>query len=159
MRSKHGADTNAISTRLDALSRSSSSELRIQWRKLCGAEAPRYIGRDLLLLALAYRIQEQALGDLGKVTQRRLRILSDPTTPQSAASAASSLSSGSRLVREWKGQIHTVLVLEKGYEYLGKRHQSLSEIAGLITGAHWSGPRFFGLKSSAVRSSSENRHG
>ena len=158
MSSNHRAATDAIGIRLDALSHSSSSELRSEWRKLYGAEAPRYIGRDLLLLALAHRIQEQALGDLGKVVQRRLRTLSDPASPPSDASTQSPLSSGSRLVREWKGQTHTVIVLDQGYEYQGKRHRSLTEIAGLITGAHWSGPRFFGLKSSVARSS-EQHHG
>ena len=135
-----------ITKRLAVLSAATSAELRGQWRQLYGTDAPRYINRDLLLLAMAYRVQEQALGDLGKIAQRRLRDLSDPATPNPASPP---LSSGSRLVREWKGQTHTVLVLEQGYDYLGKRHRSLTEIAQLITGAHWSGPRFFGLK--AVR--------
>jgi hypothetical protein len=50
-----------------------------------------------------------------------------------------------RLVREWRGRAHSVLVLEDGFEYQGQRHRSLTEIARQITGAHWSGPRFFGV--------------
>jgi hypothetical protein len=49
------------------------------------------------------------------------------------------------LVRDWGGQAHAVLVLESGFEYQGQRYRSLTEIARRITGAHWSGPRFFGL--------------
>jgi hypothetical protein len=52
---------------------------------------------------------------------------------------------GARLVREWRGRTHTVIVTEDGFEYAGKSFLSLSKIAHVITGAHWSGPRFFGL--------------
>jgi len=52
---------------------------------------------------------------------------------------------GARLVREWRGRTHTVQVTEDGFEYDGKPYSSLSKIAHAITGAHWSGPRFFGL--------------
>ena len=53
---------------------------------------------------------------------------------------------GTRLIREWRGVTHAVLVHADGYEWQGERHRSLSLIARAITGAHWSGPRFFGLR-------------
>ena len=52
---------------------------------------------------------------------------------------------GTTLVRQWRGHTHTVLVRENGFEYQGEPYRSLSMIAERITGAHWSGPRFFGL--------------
>ena len=52
---------------------------------------------------------------------------------------------GATLVRQWRGHTHTVLVREEGFEYEGQRYRSLTVIAERITGAHWSGPRFFGL--------------
>jgi hypothetical protein len=52
---------------------------------------------------------------------------------------------GARLVREWRGRTHTVIVTDDGFEYAGKAYTSLTSIAHEITGAHWSGPRFFGL--------------
>ena len=52
---------------------------------------------------------------------------------------------GVRLVRNWRGKAHTVLVLENGFEYAGERYRSLTEIARRITGSHLSGPRFFGV--------------
>jgi hypothetical protein len=52
---------------------------------------------------------------------------------------------GTRLIREWHGQTHLVDVLEKGMLYQGRTYRSLSEVARVITGARWSGPRFFGL--------------
>ena len=55
------------------------------------------------------------------------------------------LKPGTRLVREWGGRIRTVIVVEDGFDYEGERYRSLTQIAGRITGAHWSGPRFFGI--------------
>ena len=55
------------------------------------------------------------------------------------------LKPGSKLMREWRGRTHTVLVLEDGFEHDGKRFASLTQIAHAVTGTHWSGPRFFGL--------------
>jgi hypothetical protein len=60
------------------------------------------------------------------------------------------LKPGTRLLREWQGRKHTVIVLEHGFEYEGERYLSLTQIARRITGAHWSGPRFFGLRKAAV---------
>ena len=57
------------------------------------------------------------------------------------------IKSGAVLVRVWKDQSHRVMVLEDGFAYGGKTYASLSEIARLITGARWNGPRFFGLRS------------
>ena len=56
-----------------------------------------------------------------------------------------SLRPGTRLVREWRARTHTVVVTQDGFEYAGKTFPSLTKIAQAITGAHWSGPRFFGL--------------
>jgi hypothetical protein len=56
------------------------------------------------------------------------------------------LKPGTRLVRQWRDQVHLVNVEADGYEYQGARYQSLSEIARLITGTRWSGPLFFGIK-------------
>jgi hypothetical protein len=53
---------------------------------------------------------------------------------------------GTRLVRSWGGETHSVLVLDEGFEYRGERFRSLSQIARTITSVRWSGPRFFGLK-------------
>ena len=57
-----------------------------------------------------------------------------------------SLKLGTRLVREWRGVTHTVLIHADGIEWRGQRYRSLSVVAREITGARWSGPRFFGLR-------------
>src|SRR5580700_8003659 len=61
-----------------------------------------------------------------------------------------SLKPGAGLVREWRGRTHTVTVTEDGFEYAGTSYPSLTKIAKKITGAHWSGPRFFGLPVASV---------
>jgi len=61
----------------------------------------------------------------------------------------SALKQGARLVREWHGRAHAVTVTEDGFEYAGANYPSLSKIAKKITGAHWSGPRFFGLSNAS----------
>ena len=66
---------------------------------------------------------------------------------------------GAKLVREWHGKIHTVLVLDEGFEWRGKRWRSLTTIAKAISGAHWSGPRFFGLAGRATREAKGLTHG
>jgi len=61
-----------------------------------------------------------------------------------------SLKPGARLVREWHGRTHTITITEDGFEYAGTNYPSLTRIARKITGAHWSGPRFFGLPSTGA---------
>ena len=124
----------------------SLDELRREWRHLYHNEPPR-ISRDLLILGIGYRLQEIEHGGLGKATRRKLRTLAKAlrTTGRIGPTPGLSLKPGARLVREWHGRTHTVTVTEDGFEYAGSSYSSLTKIAKKITGAHWSGPRFFGL--------------
>ena len=112
--------------------------------------------RDLLIRGIAYRIQEIQHGGLGKSTRRKLKTLAKMfrTEGRVAPDPGLSLKPGARLVREWHGRTHTVTVTEDGFEYGGRMYPSLTKIAKKITGAHWSGPRFFGL----VRAIAPHRH-
>ena len=132
--------------RLSDLPQMSLTELRAEWRRLFRASPPT-ISRDLMIRGLAYRLQEQSLGGLTKATQRKLRALQQEFATQGEirVAVAPAIKTGSRLVREWHGRTHTVTVTEAGFEYCGQSYTSLTRIARVITGAHWSGPRFFGL--------------
>jgi Protein of unknown function (DUF2924) len=125
----------------------SLDELRREWRRLYHQDPPR-ISRDLLILGIAYRLQEIKHGGLGKATLRKLRTLAKTLRATGRVSPTPSLSlkPGARLVREWRGRTHTVTVTEDGFEYAGTNYPSLTKIAREITGAHWSGPRFFALQ-------------
>lgn len=53
---------------------------------------------------------------------------------------------GARLVRKWNGKSYEVIVTHSGFEYEGKLYGSLTAITKVITGTHWNGRSFFGLK-------------
>jgi hypothetical protein len=126
----------------------SGSELSTEWARRYGAPAPN-ISADLLRMGLAYKFQEQRQGALGRSTRTMLaRTTADRGTPTAAVVRPRKLTPGTRLVRDWHGVGHTVTVLQNGFEYSGKTWPSLSAIAKAITGAHWNGPRFFGLSGS-----------
>jgi hypothetical protein len=122
-------------------------ELRREWRRLYHGEPPR-LSRDLLVRGIGYRLQEIQHGGLGKSTRRKLKTLAKmfQTKGRIASGPGLSLKPGARLVREWHGRTHKVTVTEDGFEYAGMNYPSLTKIASKITGVHWSGPRFFGLK-------------
>lgn len=130
---------------LAALPTRPRSELQQRWKDLYGSDCPVRISRVLLVRAIAYRMQEQVLGGLDRVTQRRLdRAAADLAAGRSFDTTAAKMKSGTRLLREWNGKVHEVIVLEKGVEYRNKLWPSLSAVAREITGTRWSGPRFFG---------------
>jgi hypothetical protein len=137
-----------IETEITALAKWEIQELRAEWRKLYRAEPPRRLSRDLILRAIAYRIQERTHGGLGLAIKRRLNALAEELEAKGAAhfDAATVLKPGTKLVREWHGRTHTVMVAEDGFEFDRQRYRSLTRVATLITGVHWSGPVFFGLR-------------
>jgi hypothetical protein len=141
-----------------ALEDVSLDELRGEWRRIYRSEPPR-ISRDLLIRGIGYRRQEIKHGGLGKSTGRKLKTLAKMfrTEGRVAPDPGLNVKPGARLVREWHGRTHTVTVTEDGFECAGTTYRSLTEVAKKITGAHWSGPRFFGLV--RVGSSSEKGTG
>ena len=120
--------------------------LREEWRRLHQTPPPKRLSRDILLRGITYKLQEYAFGGLSKTILRKLQ-----TSPPTEALASKkrrprpSFKPGTRLVREWHGVTYTVVILADGVEWRGQRYRSLSVVAREITGAHWSGPRFFGL--------------
>ena len=138
-------------------------ELRDEWRRLHRMPPPMRLSRDLLIRAITYKLQERAYGGLSKATLRKLeQFEADPPIRGAAKPTPPiSLKPGTRLVREWRGVSHTVLIHADGVEWRGRRYPSLSTVAREITGAHWSGPRFFGLRQrpSAGPSDLGERHG
>jgi hypothetical protein len=123
-------------------------ELRQQWRGLYKSIAPLHFSRDLLMCAVAYRLQELAFGGLRPASQRRLRQIAQEfrDTGLTRMRARPELKPGTRLIREWQSRTYEVLVLDDGFSWQSARYRSLSAIARAITGTPWSGPLFFGLK-------------
>ena len=127
---------------------SSTQELRRAWQRLYHTGPPLGLSRDLIIRGLADKLQQRAHGGPSRTLQRRLRILTGEFE-KGAGSFGGVLKTGASLVRRWRGHTHTVLVGEDGFEYDGQRYRSLTVIAERITGAHWSGPRFFGVNQRA----------
>ncbi|MDT3683692.1 MAG: DUF2924 domain-containing protein [Pseudorhodoplanes sp.] len=138
----------AIEAELARLRSMPKVELRQRYRATFKVDPPKAFGPDLLRRSLAYRIQEQAFGGLDAATRRMLNnLISQHSKGKDGRIVMPRrIKPGAVLVREWKGQSHRVMVLQDGFAYEGKPFASLSEIARLITGARWNGPRFFGLR-------------
>jgi Protein of unknown function (DUF2924) len=120
--------------------------LRRAWRTSHHTRPPLGLSRDLIIRGLADKLQQRAHGGSTRALQRRFRILAGEFEKGVCSfDPGGMLKTGATLVRQWHGQTHTVLVREDGFEYDGRRYRSLTVIAKQITGAHWSGPRFFGL--------------
>jgi hypothetical protein len=136
----------ALSDQLDALAKLPTNTLRQQWSRLYRSQPPPRMSRDLLLLAVSWKVQARALGGLGASAKRKLADMARKSNSQERTASAIRLKPGTKLIREWHGDIHEILVLEDGFEWCGCHYRSLTQIAFQITGAHWSGPRFFGLK-------------
>ena len=140
------ADVAEVDRQIAVLVDRSTHELRLAWRQLYCTGPPRGLSRDLLIRALANQLQERTHGGASRALRRRLQTLAGEFERGSGSFDPGLLpKTGTTLVRQWRGRTHKVLVGEDGFEYEGQRYRSLSVIAERITGAHWSGPRFFGL--------------
>ena len=121
--------------------------LKARWRELYGSAPPSRLGRALMVQGIAYRLQEQDLGGLKPAVRRRLaQAAEDIAAGRSRPASPPIIKPGTRLLRDWQGVTHEVIVLEGCVQYRGQTWRSLSAVAREITGTRWSGPLFFGLK-------------
>jgi hypothetical protein len=136
--------------------------LRLQWRNLFGRMAPNHLPKFLLLRMIAYRMQANAYGDIGKNARRTLDRLTRKRAGQGGAESATrpsqanprSLRAGTVFMREWAGVMHRVTVADDGFVWNGATYPSLSKVACAITGTRWNGPRFFGMRAKRAESPS-----
>lgn len=122
---------------LVALESMKRDELRIVWVRRMKTSPPS-LSPGMLRLALAHAIQSKALGGITKSMDRKLReLVAGKTGP----------TPGTRFTRAWQGKIHVVTVTaDKKFSWQGKEYNTLSQVACAITGTHWSGPAFFGIR-------------
>lgn len=138
-----------VEAEIGILPRVSRPELVDRWRTLYGTAPPKGLSRPLLILAIAYRMQAKRYGGLTPAVRRRLAGHggSGATSKSRKPKAPVRLAPGTRLIREWNGITQVVDVVDGHFIWNGARYRSLSAVARAITGARWSGPRFFALKS------------
>jgi len=151
-------DQKALGVEIARLRDLDVGALRSRWHAVFGRRAPPHLPRHLLFRVLAYRLQADHLGDLDGESQR---LLDRSESPEKAGQRAvdldrrtRDLKPGTVLGREWKGQMQRVAVLADGFAWNGKTYPSLSKVAFVITGTHWNGPRFFGLRDKLSKRSS-----
>jgi hypothetical protein len=127
--------------------------LRARWQSMTGRQAPPHLPRHLLFAMIAYRLQADALGDLDAATLRLLKRVGSSRSDTEVAPLTDAfdqqrreLLPGTVVTREWNGHIHRVMITNDGFAWEGSTYDSLSKIAGAITGTKWNGPRFFGLR-------------
>ena len=137
----------SLKANLNELAEMPPAQLRSLWRDTFKAPAPE-MTPDLLRRSMAYRLQERQHGGLTPSVKKQIAHLQRRLEKSDSADPAHDivLKAGTRLVREWNNKTYHVLVCDEGFEFEKRQYRSLSQIAEEITGAHWSGPRFFGLK-------------
>jgi hypothetical protein len=155
-----------LDDKLAALATSSPAQLRAEWQRLHKAPAPR-VSFDLLVRGIAWQLQEKALGGLPPSASRELKRLAANSAISGGSGAiiaapvqtsAADLRPGTTLMRTWGDRNWSVLVTATGLVFEGRQYDSLSKIAREITGAHWSGPRFFGLKNASAKRVKDSAH-
>jgi hypothetical protein len=145
---------NKLCIKLDGLATLSPAQLRDQWRLLSGEDLPNLPASRIQHL-IAYRLQEKQHGKLPLQIERQLdRIAASRTMGSQKDNGVNGRTTehrapvvhGTRFIREWNGKTISVTKTDQGFDWNGSTYRSLSQIARKATGAHWSGPRFFGLK-------------
>ena len=135
---------------IDELNQMSITQLRKRWADLMGTDpGPGRLGRQYLMRRLAYRIQELAYGGLSPQARKQLEAVANGKAPSAAKPANAgkpTLATGTRLLREWRGDQYEVVVEADGFRYNGKVYRSLTAVARAITGQHTSGNLFFGIQ-------------
>ncbi|WP_424629714.1 DUF2924 domain-containing protein [Bradyrhizobium sp. SYSU BS000235] len=151
--------TPTVESELKRLATLPIVELRLRYRELLRSDPPKAFGPDLLRRSIAQQIQEKACGRLSRSTQRLLDQLvkSMAAKPSGQLVLPRRIKPGSELVRTWKGKSYRVVVQQDGFAFDGQIYASLSEIASLIAGTNWNGPRFFGLRSNAGKGAADGR--
>jgi hypothetical protein len=147
--------------KISDLARLDLESLRTAWKQEYGKPPVGRLSRELLSRALAWQLQANRYGGLSKavIRARATQVAVLQSTGSVSGAQPAAYKAGTKLIREWQGQVHEVIVLDDGYRWAGGHYKSLSQIARCITGTRWSGPRFFGLEKSGVaKRSGVSRH-
>lgn len=144
MTKKQKPNREQIEAGITALKNKTTKEIIEIWHQYFEHKPAQY-HREFMTKRIAYEMRAKIDGRLPPTAINKLKRLA--YEDQKEVRGKITISAGTKLVRDWNGKRYEVLSLDDGnYEYDNKRYRSLSVIAQEITGAHWSGPLFFGLK-------------
>lgn len=135
-----------VAAKVATLSSLSTVELWALWDRFF-PRRPDHPNRRYLESRIAYKLQEEVYGGLSNATRQRLIAIGERHSKiKTNRPPRNQFAPGTVLIREWGDQDHRVTVTPAGtFEYAGQHFKTLSAVARHITGAHWSGPQFFGL--------------
>jgi hypothetical protein len=150
-REKHSG-TISPAKEIDNLTPLNREGARAVWRSEFRKEPPKCLSRELLIRMLAWRIQEKAFGGHDRQT---MTLLDGLARGKASDPGRRRLKPGTVLIREYQGKRHTVTITQNGFIWEAKTYPSLTEIARLITGTNWNGPRFFGLRERGAKKSQQ----
>jgi hypothetical protein len=142
---------------IEQLQNLSREELIKKWKKILKTNPPQHARKEYLIKHIVWELQAKEQGGYSAQTKKQLEKLADKLVKKQEInekdiketcrqSSALEIKSGTKLIREYKGEKHEVMALEKGFEYKNKPYKSLSAIANEITGTQWNGKIFFGVK-------------
>jgi hypothetical protein len=155
-----------VDKELAALRKMTVDGLRVKFAEVFG-EPTRSRHKEYLIKRIIWRMQANAEGGLSERALDRARELAndadlrvtEPRQPKLAATGlartltvatkvrpSTDLLPGTMLLRLYKGRTIRVVVLANGFEHDGERYKSLTAVAKAVTGQHWSGRLFFGLR-------------
>lgn len=146
---KHAAKGDRVAREIDRLGLLPLRALREEWhRAFPDRQMPARLSRDLLVRTIAWKMQEEVFGRFPPALAKKLEKLSRQLRKSGTLDVERQaiVKPGTTLLREWKGQTYRVIAVEDGFIFRDQRFASLTEIACVITGTRWSGPRFFGLR-------------
>ncbi len=146
------AETSMIAAAIARLRVLPLAELRAEWHRWHPqVQMPDRLSRDLLVRTISWKLQEQQYGAFPAALARKLDRFSDQLARSGSLDLERELrlKTGTKLIREWRGETYRVTAVDEGFLYDSQQYVSLSEVARAITGTRWSGPRFFGLKQRA----------
>lgn len=131
---------------LKEISSLTTEQLHNKWQELFHRPSPYRASREFLLGHIAWQIQAKALGGLNRHASRHLNNLIQQLSNGCTKPNEAIIKPGTKLLRNYQGMKHEVIVSEAGYNYQNKTYKSLSAIARTITGTQWNGKLFFGIK-------------
>ena len=142
---------------IEQLQQLSREELIKKWKKLFKTNSPQHARKEFLIKHIVWELQAKKQGGYSAHTQKQLDKLADKLAAKQEVNendikettkqiSTLEIKAGTKLIREYKGEKHEVIALEKGFEYKNRQYKSLSGIAREITGTQWNGKLFFGVK-------------
>ena len=147
-----------IKNEIKELKSLSRDELIQKWQEIFKLTPSKSVRREFLIKHLAWEIQAKGKGGYTSQTKKKLELLAKSLEQnqelkdddiKKSKSNILTIKAGTKLIREYQGKNHEVIVLEKGYQYQNKFYKSLSAIANEITDSRWNGKVFFELKKGA----------